>query len=93
MEDDEIEVGIRAGGAFDAGTIGPDGDAGEVAMQEREQGFPLFRRDVDGRGHDRGFWIILTAKNAKIAKRLIPLCSLCSLRFILLWIRAPGFFR
>jgi hypothetical protein len=29
-EDDEIEVGIRAGGAFEAGAASPDGDAGEV---------------------------------------------------------------
>ena len=50
-EDDEIEIGIRAGGAFDAGAVGPDGDAGKVAVQEGEQGFALFLGDIEGGGH------------------------------------------
>lgn len=54
-EDDEIEIGIRAGGAFDAGAVGPDGDAGKVAVQEGEQGFPLFRGYVEGAGHAQVF--------------------------------------
>jgi hypothetical protein len=38
-EDDEIEIGIRAGGAFDAGAVGPDGDAGKVATGAGSRSF------------------------------------------------------
>ncbi len=32
-EDDEIEVGIWPGAAFDAGAVGPNRDSGEVVVQ------------------------------------------------------------
>jgi len=54
-EDDKIEIGIRAGGAFDAGAVGPDGDAGKVTVQEGEQSFPLFLGDIKGGGHAQDF--------------------------------------